>query len=265
MNQKKVTAEEEEEGKKDNDDKWKENLIYEIIVAARDCTSTNDLNIRLSKLNNNRTPLKFGQMQIQLIDSDPLDQMIDMNLMPPIDEWFCPICSDRMCVRNADNIETWEVHFCEVHKLSNFNYENQYLFLLYGITYMDFAQFDEDQGPNKHTIIRHNPDFDVDYKCLIMTCKTYYSDPYMMGEHILRKHKHYKPRNALNLPSFWKFLRLNANENKGTTFYDFLKLFKHPWLNTPIYRCLWCSSSYKCQKIFSTRAVHDDHPGVWYN
>jgi hypothetical protein len=43
-------------GKKDNDDKWKENLKYEIMVAARDCTSTNDLNIRLSKLNNNGTP-----------------------------------------------------------------------------------------------------------------------------------------------------------------------------------------------------------------
>jgi hypothetical protein len=60
-------------------------------------------------------------------------------------------------------------------------------------------------------------------------------------------------------------LRLNAKERKCTEFYDFIKLNKHPWLNTPVFRCIWCSSSYKWQKIFSTRAIHNDHPGVWYN
>jgi hypothetical protein len=35
-------------------------------------------------------------MPIQLIDVDQLDQMIEMNLLPPIDDWFCPICGERM-------------------------------------------------------------------------------------------------------------------------------------------------------------------------
>jgi hypothetical protein len=59
------------------------NLKYEIIIAARDCSSINDLNIRLPKLSNNGTPLGFGIMPIELRDADPLDQMIDNNLLPP--------------------------------------------------------------------------------------------------------------------------------------------------------------------------------------
>jgi hypothetical protein len=126
-------------------------------------------------------------MKIQLIDLDPLDQMIEMNLLPPIDDWFCPICGERMCVRNDDNMETWDVHFSKVHKITNFNYENMYQFLLYGMTYLDFARFEEDQRPDKHTIIRHTPDFDLDYKCPVTSCKTYCSEPYIMGEHFQKK------------------------------------------------------------------------------
>jgi hypothetical protein len=133
------------------------------------------------------------------------------------------------------------------------------------VTYLEFPQFEDDQRPGKHTIIHHTPEFDLDYKCPVISCKTYCSEPYIMGEHIQKKHKNYRTRNILNLPIFCKFLRLNAKERKGTEFYGFLKLCKHPWLNTPILGCVWCSSSYKCQKIFSTRAVHDDHPGVWYH
>jgi hypothetical protein len=40
---------------------------------------------------------------------------------------------------------------------------------------------------------------------------------------------------------------------------------KYPWLNTPVFKCIWNSSSYKCQKIFSSKAKHDDHQGVWYH
>jgi hypothetical protein len=145
-------------------------------------------------------------------------------------------------------METWEIHFSEIHNFSKFNYENMYQFLLYDLIDLDFSQFEEDQRPNKHAIIRHTREFDIDYKCPISTRKTYCNDPYIMGEHIKKKHKNYGPRNNLNLQTFWKYLRLNANEKKGTTFYDFLKLYKHPWLNTPVFRCVWKSSSYKCQK-----------------
>jgi hypothetical protein len=56
-----------------------------------------------------------------------------------------------------------------------------------------------------------------------------------MGEHIQKKHKNFRTRNALNFPTFRKFLRLNAKERKCIEFYDFLKLNKHPWLNTPVF------------------------------
>jgi hypothetical protein len=65
-----------------SDTNWKENLKYEIIIGARDCSNTNDLNIRLSKLSNNGKAPNFGIMRINLSNSDPLDQMIDKNLFP---------------------------------------------------------------------------------------------------------------------------------------------------------------------------------------
>jgi hypothetical protein len=85
-----------------------------------------------------------------------------------------------------------------------------------------------------------------------------------MGEHIQKYHTKFRAKISLNLPSFWKFLRINAKDKKCPEFYDFLRMNKHPWLNTPVFKCIWNSSSYKCQKIFSSKAKHDDHQGVWY-
>jgi hypothetical protein len=96
--------------RKNYDTNWKENLKYEIIIAARDCWNTNDLNIRLSKLSNKGKALNFEIMPIELTNDDPLDQMIDNNKFPPIDDWFCPICGERLCTRNNDNLELWDIH-----------------------------------------------------------------------------------------------------------------------------------------------------------
>jgi hypothetical protein len=43
-----------------------------------------------------------------------------------------------------------------------------------------------------------------------------------MADHIHRKHGKFTNRNNLNLPSFWKFLRINAKEKKCPEFYDFV-------------------------------------------
>jgi hypothetical protein len=86
-------------------------------------------------------------MLIHLNELDPFDQMIEANYFHPLGEWFCPIWGDRMRIRNDENIEIWELHFSEVHKLNKFDFDNWYQFLLYGITHMGFAQFTEDQRP----------------------------------------------------------------------------------------------------------------------
>jgi hypothetical protein len=32
-----------------------------------------------------------------------------------------------------------------------------------------------------------------------------------------------------------------------------------------VFRCIWCSSSYKCEKIYFVKTKHDDHLAVWFN
>jgi hypothetical protein len=89
--------------------------------------------IKTAKLNNNGNPLIFQSIPIHLNELDPLDQRIEVNRFTPLDEWFCPICGERMCIRNDENMEIGELHFNETHKLDKFNFDNMYQFLLYGI------------------------------------------------------------------------------------------------------------------------------------
>jgi hypothetical protein len=67
--------------------KEKEPLKLRIGKAARDSKDTVDFKTRFSALLNQNNPLKFGDPEIELIrDKDPLDQMIEKNIFPLLDE-----------------------------------------------------------------------------------------------------------------------------------------------------------------------------------
>jgi hypothetical protein len=77
--------------------KEKESLKVKIVRVARDSKDVEDLRLRLAAMLNEEKPLEFGNPEVKLIENkDPLDQMIEKNIFPPLDEWRCPICDERV-------------------------------------------------------------------------------------------------------------------------------------------------------------------------
>jgi hypothetical protein len=73
--------------------KDKENLKMKIERAAKSCNNVEELRILLAKLLNEGRQLEFRNIELTLnMNKDSLDQMIENNYFPPVDQWRSPIC-----------------------------------------------------------------------------------------------------------------------------------------------------------------------------
>jgi hypothetical protein len=72
--------------------KDKESLKMKIVRAAKSCNNVEELRILPDKLLNEGKQLEFGNTELKLdMNKDALDQMIEFNCFPPVDQWRCPI------------------------------------------------------------------------------------------------------------------------------------------------------------------------------
>jgi hypothetical protein len=68
--------------------KDKESLKMKIVRAGKSCNNREELIILLEKLLNEGRQLEFGNIELILnMNKDVLDQMIENNCFPPVDQW----------------------------------------------------------------------------------------------------------------------------------------------------------------------------------
>jgi hypothetical protein len=123
-----------------------DSLKMKIAKAAKCCKNNNDLKTMLELLRNEDKNLTFGKPNISLnADKDPLDQMIEQNCFPPIDQWRCPICHEEIDTIEEDEQSQWENHLCLKHNLSKYNFNNIFPFFIYGHFYLQLCYFEKEQ------------------------------------------------------------------------------------------------------------------------
>jgi hypothetical protein len=83
--------------------KDKESLKRKISRASKTCKDIEDLKSMLESLLIENNHLEFGNAEIKLdMNKDALDQMIEQNCFPPIDQWRCSICFDEIDMVEED-------------------------------------------------------------------------------------------------------------------------------------------------------------------
>jgi hypothetical protein len=110
------------------------------------------------------------------------------------------------------------IHFSSKHNLDRTNYENMFKFLLYGITFINFAKFDEDQKLNKNYIMRHCPETDLDYKCPIALCKNYCSEPPLWVNISKKLTSNLEPETPSTFPHFGNSSELMPKTKRAQNF-----------------------------------------------
>jgi hypothetical protein len=119
---------------------------------------------------------------------------------------------------------------------------NIYPFLVFGVPSFSYAGF----GYDDVTFYEYDPDWSIDEKCSLTTCKSHFQDKERFEDHEAT-HKEQLQRMKANLKPFWKHIKVNTPELSDSKFFDFLNINIQPRFKSLVHKCLAPIADKFCQ------------------
>jgi hypothetical protein len=160
--------------------------------------------------------------------------------------------------------DIWSSHLLNDHEFLHGNMDVCYQFLQYGIPNFNFAWFPMDQSKGIIRTIEFNNKNKINGCCPIINCKFHTNNPEFLENHLAKKHQDKIKTLNMDLPPFWKFIKINAQDKFDSHYFDFLHIKNNSWLKINNYKCISRTKELmRCNVVRSSKEDHGHKKCCW--